>query len=42
LGLGFYVGDVIVGACFRLFGQVYPALGANSTSHFFGSSFFGS
>ena len=33
LGLGFSVGDVVMGACFRLFGHVYLALGANPASH---------
>jgi len=28
LDLGFSVGDVTVGACFRFFGQVYLPLGA--------------
>jgi len=32
-GLGFSVGDIIIGACLRLFGQVYLALGANSMGH---------
>jgi len=35
-GLGFSVDNVIKGACFRLFGQVYLALGDIPTSHFFG------
>jgi len=34
------VGDIIMGACFGLFGQFYQALGANPTCNFFGSSFF--
>jgi len=38
--LGFSVGDVIMRACFRFFGQVYVALGANSTSHFLAQVFF--
>jgi len=38
--MGFLVGDVIMGAC-CFFGQLYLALGANPTSHCFGSKFFG-
>jgi len=34
LSLGFSVCDVTMGACFRLFGPVYLALGANPTGHF--------
>jgi len=30
-----------MGTCFRLFGQVYLALAANSTSHFLAQDFFG-
>jgi len=33
------VGDVIIGASFQLFDQVYLSLGANPTSHSFGSMF---
>jgi len=35
------MGDVTMGACFCLFGQVYLTLGTNPKSHFFGSRFFG-
>jgi len=41
LGFGFSVRDVTRGACFRFLGQVYLTPGANPTSQFFGSSFFG-
>jgi len=34
LGLGFLVGDITTGACFRLFSQVCLALNANPTNHF--------
>jgi len=34
LGLGFSVGDITVGACFCVFDQLYLALGANPTKHF--------
>jgi len=34
---GFSLGDVTMGACFRLFGQVYLALATSPTSHSFGS-----
>ena len=33
------MGNVITGACFRLFGKVYMALGANTTSHFLAQVF---
>jgi len=39
-GFEFFVVDVTMAACF-LFGQVYLALGANPTSHFFVWSLFG-
>jgi len=39
LGLGFTVGEVIMGACFRFFGQDYLVLGANPTSHFLTKAF---
>jgi len=38
--LGFSVGDVTNGACFRLFDQVHLALGANPTGHYFAWKFF--
>jgi len=41
LGLGFPVGDVIIGAGFRFFSRVYLALGANPTSHFWAQVFLG-
>jgi len=41
MGLGFSVGDVIMGACFCLADQVDLTLGTNLTSHLFGSIFFG-
>jgi len=41
LGVGFSLGDIIVGACFHPCGRVYLALGANATDYFFGSIFFG-
>jgi len=41
LGLGFSVGDATITACFCVFDQLYPALGANPKSHCFDSIFFG-
>jgi len=38
-GLGFSVGDVIMGSRFRLFGQFYLALGANPLSQFMAQVF---
>jgi len=35
--VGFSLGDVIMGTCFHPCGQVYLALGANPTCHFFDS-----
>ena len=37
--LGFSVGDVTIGACFRLFGQVYIALVAKPTGYFLAQAF---
>jgi len=34
LGLGFSVGDVTMRACFCVFDQIYPAMGANPMSIF--------
>jgi len=40
VGLGLFVGDVIIWATFRLFGHVYLALGAKPTSHILAQVFF--
>jgi len=41
LGLGFSMGNVIMGECFSLPGLVCLALGANPTSHFLVQAFSG-
>jgi len=39
LGFVFFVGDVIIGVGFHLFGRVYLTLGANPISHFLAQVF---